>query len=706
MALNNRQQSLRDALASRLSRLGTFAASVLVLLVLLLVFVEQQIREYNREISEAVSARMHAGRKLAASHRALNALRHDFFTRVARASRLSEKSKPQDRTIQAADRELYRLEAEVQGLLTEPTKAPQWARLDREAVVLTAEDSELTAPKEAGTESPPKEFLYERVLSPRFLNDGGDWEQKLIAFTKAEEQLRAEAESAERSFGPNAPPYDAASRVQALKILQIYEDKVRAGPLYRAKIAAAGERIRKAEATKQSIPTPLGNFEIDPRLALVGMAFAALAAYIFFNLSARRARVLARQLAESLPRPERQEHALPIPTWFFSNVESVREMSIQPPTPAAAAVFHAAWLGLAMIICCEVERHDAAHVLRVGAHTVEASLGVIGAVAFALCIDFLVPRAAALREEELSRLMHTRLDRRQVLAAGVVVAAAIPLGVLLLRRRPRKGTPMPHAVCAAEVRVPIYLHPRSALEGNTIGDVLHPRPEKKDWKWNLTAHARRGVVHHVEVCSRHLPKAVHRTHARDEAVVHRGWEAAILYQAVMEMEQLNTLTYRGFRDRAYVARIRAMHEQIRELEMRPPMHGRRERRESAVDIHADGAEFREQLWRRFKQSSLIQLNHRRTEKTIRMLLRAIELQPWSYHLHHKLIRIYGREHQFDKIRTLIERSRKFAAEALTKTPGAKNILKAKKEYDSWPAKLDRRRVAHERKKLERKQEVR
>jgi hypothetical protein len=685
--LNNRQQSLRDALASRLSRLGTFAASVLVLLVLLLVFVEQQIREYNREIREAVIARIHAGRKLAASRQALNALRHEFFTRVSRTSRLSEKSKQQDRTIQAADNELYRLEGEVEQLLTARRSRLRRLAGDREVVLVTAEDSEpVPPPREVDTPPPPKELLYEKVLSPRFLNDGGGWEQKLAMFTKAEEQLRAEAEAAERSFGPNAPSYDAASRVQALKILQTYEDKVRAGPRYRTNIEAAGERIRKAEATKQSIPTPLGSFEIDPRFALVGMAFAALAAYIFFNLSARRALVLARQFAESLPRPERQEHALPIPSWFFSNVEPVREVAIQPPTVATAAVFHAAWLGLALVLCCEVKRHDASHVLRVGAHTIEVLLGVVGVVAFALCIDFLVPRAAALREEGLSRLMRTRLDRRQVIAAGVIAMAAVQLGVLLRRRRQRKGSPMPDAVFAAEVRVPIY---------------LHLRPQNKDWKWNLTAHARRGVAHHIEVCSRHLPKTSHRIHPRDEAVVHRGWEAVVLYQAVLEIEQLNTFTYRGFRDHAYAVRIREMSERVMELQTRSAPRDRSKGRELAAQVHAEAGKFRKTLWSWFKQSSLAPLNRRRTEKTIQMLLRAIELQPWSYHLHHKLIRIYGRECRFKEIRALIERSRKLAAEALKKTPQAKNILKAKKEFDSWPAKLERRRVNHERKKIER-----
>jgi hypothetical protein len=703
VALTDRQQSLRNALASRLSRLSTFAASVLVLFLLLLVVVEQQIREYNREIREAVSARMHAGRNLATSRHALNELRHAFWTRVSRPSRLSEKSTHQDRTIQTADNDLDRLETELERLLTEPKRsAPQ--DFPGAAKAIPAEDSEAAATTTEGrTHPPPKELLYERVLSPRFLDDGGSWEQKLAAFTKAEEQLRSEAESAEYAFGRDAPTYDTGSRVQALKILQAYEDKVRTGPLHRAKIEAAGERIRKAYATKQSIPTPLGNFQIDPRLALTGMAFAALLAYIFFNLSARGARMIARELADSLAPSERHEHAVPIPSWFFTRFESVREMSIQPSTRAVAALLHAAWLSLALIICFEVWRREASHTLVLGrSHAVETSLAVIGVVAFALCIDFLIPRAAALREERLSRLLRTRLDRRQVIGAGIFGAAAVTFGVLRLRRRHPKGSPLPDAVRAAEVSVPIYLRKRSELEGETIGDVLYPpQTQKKDWKSNLTMHARTGVVHHIEVCSRHLPKPAYRTPAREDAVVHHGWEAAVLYHAVTEIEHLNTLTYEGYRDHAYAARIRAMNERVAELRTRPAEHDGSKRPPTAVEVRAEAAEFRKGLWTCFNESSLGLLNRQRTEKTIRMLLDAIEIQPWSYQLHHKLIRIYGRERQFGKIKRLIDRSQKLAAEALKKTPLARNILKAKKEFDSWPAKLERRRVTSERKKIER-----
>jgi hypothetical protein len=335
-----------------------------------------------------------------------------------------------------------------------------------------------------------------------------------------------------------------------------------------------------------------------------------------------------------------------------------------------------------------------------------AILAASGFAAFALCIKFLQPHAYNYSPAALSRLMAHHVSRREAIFLAVLTALALG-GGSILRRWSRKGRPMIDEVRAGEVNVPIYPYARPGVPIADEQDSSADQKIKKvKWNTNLTAHSRTGVVHHIEVCARHLPKPGKRTTAAVGSVVHHGWEAAILYQSVKEIDRLNALTYSGYRDRAYAEWMRVTRLRSNGRSLSRP----RPSRSSPKDIEKAATEIRnmredlDNLWKqtpeRFAKSPLGAINRMRTEKMIAMLLHAIDLQPWSYHLHHRLIRIYGRFGRYREIRRLIQRSQQLATEAVKHSPRAKNIVKAKKEFDSWTAKLDRRKAASEQRAIE------
>ena len=710
-----RQESLRDGVTSRLSRLGTFATSVLVLLLLLFGVVEQQISEYEKEIADAGRARARAGMKLAASHHALKSLRRSFLNLVPRQQRLSTKTTQSfgqqsvENMLEKAETDLIRESMEESMEPVTPRHIPGQIDAVPATTAIVSDDSDTASAASQSTEPSSDEFLYEKALSARFLNNGQNWEQKLLLFGKAEEQLRAQAERASRSTRRVGAFVDEAKLAQAIRILQEYEDNVRTEMLQRASVSIAAERIRNVRATKQSIPTPFGSFQIDPRLALVGMALASLIAYFFFNLSARTARTMAQELAQSLGQSERCRYAVATPSWFFVGSNSVREIAIRPSTStAAAARLHAAWLLLALAICFESWRLGAASSLLIGhSYAMYVVLAAALLVAVALAVDFLHPRPAVIWHEQLPRLMAVRVSRRQAIAVAVISTSVVVAGSVL-RRWPRKGRPLPNALRAKEVSVPIYPNTPVAIDVDGEESLLSREKERK-WKLNLTAHAHTGVVHHIEICSHHLPKPRNRTPAPAGGVVHRGWEAAILYRASMEIENLNRLTFAGYHNRAYAEQLKAMRFRSEEVGApRPTRTSARRRLEAATieasEIRKEGEKFRQGVPKNFAGSPLGAINRHRDSKIIDMLLHAIEIQPWSFHLHHRLIRVYGRLERFDAIRTLIDRSRRLAAEAVRRSPRAADIAKAKREFDSWPAKLELRRVASAKKKQEKEKE--
>ncbi|HEU0012960.1 MAG TPA: hypothetical protein VFQ45_04720 [Longimicrobium sp.] len=279
----------------------------------------------------------------------------------------------------------------------------------------------------------------------------------------------------------------------------------------RAGIQPEIDRIRRLSAEEQSLPTPFGGFNVDPRFALLGLAAAALLTYVAFL----RRGVQARESALAYAAGSGGEPIAPppgAPAWLFggqrelphavgwSGREAARKRGI-------ATLLHGAWVLVIGWLVREVLVLEASRVLqfRFGRWAGYAlAVGLFAAAAFA--IFQLLPRAW--RRHTPSASPGT-MRRRQFLAAIAASAAAVALGgAWWLRSGTRRARP---GIPAAD------------LAGEEI-----------DW-WYVNP--RTGVVHCEPVCEDHVaglePLNGFDPGTERALVLHRGREALTLEALAM-----------------------------------------------------------------------------------------------------------------------------------------------------------------------------
>lgn len=554
---SKRATTLRDVILSRISNLGTLAISVLVSLVILLTVVEQRLHQAQTEIDEASRVLTRAARRVHDSMHSLKKLRSRFAKYVH----------------------------------TQPLSSN-------------------------GPLTPAAYDLFHTVFEPDFLRLKPDEQKK--ALDNAEEVLRKAREpvvAAPAAPGKPMEVVDLSWQQQRLSLgkdtLQDYRRRVEMIEREHASRQAAKERIRAIESKTESIPTPFGNFQINARLALLGLAIAALLSYIYFALACRAVIGLARNLVRGRDGDLIDAIAIPAPRWLYAAEASVQRFlswdeDDEPAHRLSSALLQLFWIAIGILAAIDSWRISAARVLvfdRYGlTYLVLLFLTLTAAVVFVGTFSFETGELSA----SMAATLTTRRATLALLAAALIGAAVLPFA--RHRRKPRRE----------RQRMPARIYAS-----------IDPK---------LIVNAKTHVTHHLDVCGHHLPMAKNRIGPSAQMPLHRRWEAAILYGIARGED---------------------------ELIGRPSMT---------------------------------------QDQLIGALKDAIALQPWSYHLHHHLILLYGRFKRYGEIRPLIHQSLQLAAAALAKQPGEKSIQKAKQEFERLLGAVEIRTARAGKRWAEREQE--
>lgn len=246
-----------------------------------------------------------------------------------------------------------------------------------------------------------------------------------------------------------------------------------------SEIQPAIERIQALAKVEQTLPTPFGGFNLDPRLALLGLTAAALLTYLGFLWRGVQARDMAQRYFEGVGEPVVPPPGAP--AWIFGGEPALgravgwsREKWLRKR--GIAIVVHACWLGVILWLVRDSLAWDASKAVRFPggrftAHVLAAGL----ALALLLTVLQLRPRRAPSGAESagrrLGRREFFRLAGRGGLAVAVVGTSVWTL-VRVLRRRLRP-----------------------ALDGKALTAA------QPDW-WYVNP--RTGVLHCEPVCGDHI----------------------------------------------------------------------------------------------------------------------------------------------------------------------------------------------------------
>ena len=260
---------------------------------------------------------------------------------------------------------------------------------------------------------------------------------------------------------------------------------------------------QQLRAAKKSIPTPFGGFDIDSKIALVGLAWATLLTYLMFLVSVRRIRFLAQSFAARHPGAQ-LALASPAPFWIYPLPPGLdetlrRSVDERLQCRTLSLVLHVTWIGAAAWLAFECDRWQAASAIRFDAR----ALGLPGAqVVLFAALAIAVIAGIAINGPWPADFKPSK--RRFLWVAGPSVVA-LALGGLTLAYR-RIGRPGAHAF--------------SPLSSRGL-------PTDRD----LFVNPHTLVVHHSGACRRHLHSSgvVLATSAQLETGhLHRGYEIGIL----------------------------------------------------------------------------------------------------------------------------------------------------------------------------------
>jgi hypothetical protein len=242
-----------------------------------------------------------------------------------------------------------------------------------------------------------------------------------------------------------------------------------------------------------SIPTPFGTFDLPPRLALLLIAFASVAAFVAFFVARRSVTTAAVRAARGMGSPE----APPVAFWLYP-MDSTFPSALRQETNAhwklaASVLFQCAWFALSLFLAveCFLWNRDARFWYT---SLTPVNYGLTSAVAVqAMLVAWqllhLVPRAFYQPIAPASKYLGALLTRRQLLYGTVTAVAAVAGGRWL------------------------WLTGRFPLQ---IG--LPTR--------DLVANGSSGVVHHSQICFRHLPKIVNRRRLNQVNAGRLHWSAS------------------------------------------------------------------------------------------------------------------------------------------------------------------------------------
>jgi hypothetical protein len=317
------------------------------------------------------------------------------------------------------------------------------------------------------------------------------------------------------AFSPRSADCSEPSLECVVVLLDEYKELYHARISPAQRLLSATNATKELSASKKSIPTPFGSFEVAPRLALLALSFAALINYFIFNYSTRRMRALAREYKHAFPDDnERKITAhVPAPFWLYSK-ESNDEQMMDWSRGAAYLSFalHFAWLVIAGWLAFEsLFRWNATKALVFSYKIIWVYVLIACLVMSALLTLWtFIPakaRRSLLRAKKSSLSVYQNSRRAFVGLSALAVLSVASGGILyLLRRRVVKKGQRPYSVPVSQL----------GLDA-----------ERNPW----IVHKRTNVVHYVGLCSKHLPfkyNQLENTVAPTNLLIHSGYTLRIL----------------------------------------------------------------------------------------------------------------------------------------------------------------------------------
>jgi hypothetical protein len=255
----------------------------------------------------------------------------------------------------------------------------------------------------------------------------------------------------------------------------------------------------QAVSREKSFPSPFGDINLDPEVALAYLAILAAGAYLFLVAAKRRAMALV---------PDAKGTATVVPpAWLYTVDPGCRRVlgwraGEEGSRLATALAVHLPWLALSLGLACATFITNAHRSIAfVPPFGVAAIIVAMNALALLACFEEFLPMSAG-------EMTTAGRIRRSLLGMLVASAAGAPLVFLLRPRGGQKPTAQPVAELPTQ----------------------------------LVQNGKTGVLHHGRICRPHLAKARHLgAPVKDARTFHRGYEAAIVLAAAADVErQLRT----------------------------------------------------------------------------------------------------------------------------------------------------------------------
>ncbi|HEV2801622.1 MAG TPA: hypothetical protein VGW12_14045 [Pyrinomonadaceae bacterium] len=484
---------LQKTYSESVSRTSRFLVTTLIILAVLTFITELELREFRRDRRSLVKQKKSAAQDLNVARKELNAslLKINVF--------LDERRKGRDNVCSREDREDGLFEVgDYVATMELPVRAPA-----RAGQSFPAEPRGYWPELPRNEIKHPYEFLcgtLDGVKDPALnINDKAGVD-KLKGHVPEIRQAISNLESQREREGNKAGKKDEQLIEfldEAVKLVRGYEKPYKVYTSVAEGVVATSDKLDALNSTKPSIPTPFGDFEVQPALALLGLSFATLLSYFAFISSIYKIRSYAIDYAAAHQWSETISGRDPAPFWLFStdpDLKNALTWRAKPRVVAALSLtLHAGWVLLAAWLTWEcLSNWNSIKFVPFDYKLLwPYALVALLLIAAGLAVSqFLPPQYRRVFSRlKLKKRPGTSVNRRVVLGgilATFGLAATGGLLYLLLREKKVKvrhfGLPATDATISPHIR-------------------------------NLVLHDRKLVLHHSEICSKHLP--IHKHRARD-----------------------------------------------------------------------------------------------------------------------------------------------------------------------------------------------
>jgi len=512
-------ETLEREFASAITRVYTVTATALIAGIILTVIISQQMREHEARVDvigrEAKKFRRH---EAALSHQLRNsAVRHTTSAEGPANARLSKFTPPLPERVAATPEARKERLGEIEKLLARADKIVDDARAVVVAAEAAAEKAEKAAAEKAKVAAEKARAAAEKAAKKR------GRKPELVAMLRREPMRPPkdpDVVAAESAFR------EAARKLEYLQFyraqLAQYQTTYAEASTLAARIEAHAEEVKRLRESKQSLPTPFGQFDVSPRFGLIGVLVGLIGAYLYSVSVATKARRIAtiyctQNVDGAITR------GLPAPDWlatlrgadlsrtfgWYGNHDSRRFRS---------AAIHVVWVALFAFLSIEIYRWNAWEDVLLAPRAIVVILtGLAVLTGVAATAAFLTDTTDAL----YNKLPFNGSRRRFIAVTGTATGAALALLFVQLRHWPkRKQHPVPRTTVAE------------------LGDFDRAMLVVNEKTRGLVHRKKPGVVHHLDVCSGHLRRRAETVPIEGDDVLHTQCRVAILTALTKEKENL------------------------------------------------------------------------------------------------------------------------------------------------------------------------